>query len=109
MTGARASMKRSVWYLITIVCLPLAASANSALVPKPPTINADSYLLVDFDTGAVLVEHNPDLQLPPASLTKLMTAYILAQEVELGRLSLDDVVPVSRNAWSQIPYSRARH
>ena len=103
MTGARANMKRSVWYLITILWLPLAASANSALVPKPPTINADSYLLVDFDTGAVLVEHNPDLQLPPASLTKLMTAYILAQEVELGRLSLDDVVPVSRNAWSQNP------
>ena len=45
----------------------------------------------------------PELQLPPASLTKLMTAYILAQEVELGRLSLDDLVPVSRNAWSQNP------
>ena len=103
MTGARANMKRSVWCLITMLWLPLAGSANSVLVPTPPTINADSYLLVDFDTGAVLVEHNPDLQLPPASLTKLMTAYILAQEVELGRLGLDDVVPVSRNAWSQNP------
>ena len=103
MTGARANMKRSAWYLITMLWLPLAGSANSALVPTPPAINADSYLLVDFDTGAVLVEHNPELQLPPASLTKLMTAYILAQEVELGRLSLDDVVPVSRNAWSQNP------
>ena len=103
MTGARANMKRSVWCLITMLWLPLAGSANSALVPAPPTINADSYLLVDFDTGAVLVEHNPDLQLPPASLTKLMTAYILAQEVELGRLGLNDVVPVSRNAWSQNP------
>ena len=58
---------------------------------------------VDFDTGAVLVEHNPDLQLPPASLTKLMTAYILAEEVALGRLALDDTVRVSRNAWSQNP------
>ena len=103
MTGARANMKRSVWCLITMLWLPLAGSANSALVPTPPAINADSYLLVDFDTGAVLVEHNPDLQLPPASLTKLMTAYILAQEVELGRLGLNDVVPVSRNAWSQNP------
>ena len=103
MTGARASMKRSAWYLITMLWLPLVGSASSALVPAPPAINADSYLLVDFDTGAVLVEHNPDVQLPPASLTKLMTAYILAQEVELGRLSLDDLVPVSRNAWSQNP------
>ena len=87
------------------VPLLLAAdvSANNGLVPAPPTINADSYIVVDFDTGEVLVEHNPDLTLPPASLTKLMTAYILAQEVELGRLGLDDVVPVSRNAWSQNP------
>ena len=87
------------------VPLLLAAdvSANNGLVPAPPTINADSYIVVDFDTGEVLVEHNPDLKLPPASLTKLMTAYILAQEVELGRLGLDDVVPVSRNAWSQNP------
>lgn len=77
--------------------------ANAGLVPAPPAINADSYILVDFDTGEVLVEHNSDLKLPPASLTKLMTAYILAQEVDLGRLSLDDIVPVSRNAWSQNP------
>ena len=96
-------MKRSAWYLVTMLWLPLVGSASSALVPAPPAINADSYLLVDFDTGAVLVEHNPDLQLPPASLTKLMTAYILTQEVELGRLGLGDLVPVSRNAWSQNP------
>lgn len=83
--------------------MPLMGMANPGLVPTPPTINADSYLLIDFDTGAVLVEHNADVQLPPASLTKLMTAYILAQEVELGRLNLGDVVPVSRNAWSQNP------
>ena len=83
--------------------LATKVNANAGLVPAPPAINADSYILVDFDTGEVLVEHNPDLTLPPASLTKLMTAYILAQEVELGRLGLDDVVPVSRNAWSQNP------
>ena len=97
------TLKRSFQYLIGAMWLPLAALANTGLVPAPPAINADSYLLVDFDTGTVLVDHNADLQLPPASLTKLMTAYVLAQEVELGRLSLDDTVPVSRNAWSQNP------
>ena len=97
------TLKRSFQYLIGVMWLPLAALANTGLVPAPPAINADSYLLVDFDTGTVLVDHNADLQLPPASLTKLMTAYVLAQEVELGRLSLDDTVPVSRNAWSQNP------
>ena len=103
MIRARVMLRRSLWWVAVLVSLPLIASANTGLVPTPPSINADSYLLVDFDTGAVLVEHNADLQLPPASLTKLMTAYILAQEVELGRLSLDDEVPVSRNAWSQNP------
>ncbi len=90
-------------WLAALLLLSQAVSANPALVPSPPAINADSYLLIDFDTGAILVEHNADLALPPASLTKLMTAYILAQEVELGRLQLSDQVPVSRNAWSQNP------
>ena len=101
-TAIRIRRYWSAW-LLGAVLVPSVALANAALVPSPPSINADSYLLVDFDTGAVLVEHNPDLQLPPASLTKLMTAYILAEEVALGRLALDDTVRVSRNAWSQNP------
>lgn len=101
-TAIRIRRYWSAW-LLGAVLVRSVALANTALVPSPPSINADSYLLVDFDTGAVLVEHNPDLQLPPASLTKLMTAYILAEEVALGRLALDDTVRVSRNAWSQNP------
>ena len=101
-TAIRLRRYWSAW-LLGAALVPSMVLANTALVPSPPTINADSYLLVDFDTGAVLVEHNPDLQLPPASLTKLMTAYILAEEVALGRLALDDTVRVSRNAWSQNP------
>ncbi len=89
--------------VLTLGLQVIGASAQTSLVPAPPVINADSYILVDFDTGRVLVEHNADLQLPPASLTKLMTAYILAQEVEVGRMQLSDLVPVSRNAWSQNP------
>ena len=101
-TAIRIRRYWSAW-LLGAALVPSMVLANTALVPSPPTINADSYFLVDFDTGAVLVEHNPDLQLPPASLTKLMTAYILAEEVALGRLALDDTVRVSRNAWSQNP------
>ena len=103
MRGMREGRRSPVWCLLAGLAFPFIAAANAALVPPAPTINADSYLLIDFDTGAVLVEHNADLQLPPASLTKLMTAYILAEEVALGRLALDDVVRVSRNAWSQNP------
>ena len=103
MRGMRRRRCSPVWCLLAGLAFPFIAVANAALVPTAPTINADSYLLIDFDTGAVLVEHNADLQLPPASLTKLMTAYILAEEIALGRMALDDVVRVSPNAWSQNP------
>ena len=103
MRRMRERQPSPAWALLAGLLFPFIAVANVTLVPPAPTINADSYLLIDFDTGAVLVEHNADLQLPPASLTKLMTAYILAEEVALGRLALDDVVRVSRNAWSQNP------
>lgn len=73
------------------------------LVPSPPQINAAAYILVDAHSGAVLAEHNADMPLPPASLTKMMTAYVLAAEVEAGRINADDMVTVSENAWSQNP------
>ena len=89
-----------------LLLLMSTAAGAASLVPAPPTINADAYLLVDYTTGETLVAHNVDERLPPASLTKLMTAYILAEEVDAGRLSLDDNVTVSRNAWSQNPTFR---
>jgi D-alanyl-D-alanine carboxypeptidase (penicillin-binding protein 5/6) len=93
--------------LLTTSLLLTTLQANAAaVVPAPPNIAADAYLLIDYDSGKILVEHNIDERLPPASLTKLMTAYILAEEIDAGRLSLDDQVPVSRNAWSQNPTFR---
>ncbi len=89
-----------------LLLLMSTAAGAASLVPAPPTINADAYLLIDYTTGEILVAHNVDERLPPASLTKLMTAYILAEEVDAGRLSLDDNVTVSRNAWSQNPTFR---
>lgn len=58
---------------------------------------------MDARTGEVLAEDNADMQLPPASLTKLMTSYVLANEISEGRLSRDDTVLIGRNAWSQNP------
>ena len=58
---------------------------------------------MDATTGQVLVDYQGDLSLPPASLTKIMTSYVLAEEVDSGRASLEDVITVSRNAWSQNP------
>ena len=97
-------MRRVVTLLVGM--LLSAGALAAAIVPAPPTIGADAYLLIDFDSGEVLVEHHADQPLPPASLTKLMTAYVLAEEIDAGRLSLEDPVSVSRNAWSQNPTFR---
>ncbi len=89
------------------ITLFLAAFAWSqpagAIVPSPPQLSAKAYLLVDADSGAVLAEHNADMPLPPASLTKMMTSYILAKEIDEGRVNESDLVTVSENAWSQNP------
>ena len=73
------------------------------IVPSPPQVAAKSYILMDATSGEVLVEHNADLPLPPASLTKLMNSYVLTAEIASGRVSRSDMVVVSENAWSQNP------
>ncbi len=75
------------------------ARAEAPIIPPPPDVAASSYVLIDADTQKVLVQHNAHERLPPASLTKIMTTYIAAQELDAGRISLDDQVPVSVKAW----------
>jgi len=90
--------------LLVLLFAVLALTANAQdMVPSPPQIDASAYILVDAASGAVLAEHNADEQLPPASLTKMMTAYVLATEMAAGRVKKDDMVTVSENAWSQNP------
>ena len=84
--------------------LLLAGLCHAAsIVPAPPQVAASAYLLVDAASGAVLVEHNADQRLAPASLTKLMTSYVLAHELNQGTVSNDDQVLISDNAWAQNP------
>ncbi|MFT2111906.1 D-alanyl-D-alanine carboxypeptidase family protein [Marinomonas sp. 2405UD68-3] len=77
----------------------LTASAAPSLIPAPPQLSASSYILMDAYTGDVLVEHNSQQELPPASLTKLMTAYIVEYELARGNVSLNDKVNISEKAW----------
>ena len=71
------------------------------LIPAAPEIAAKAWVLMDTKTGAVLAEHNADELLPPASLTKMMTAYIAFGEIANGRLNEQDMVRVSINAWEK--------
>lgn len=73
--------------------------ASARPVPAAPTLGANSYILVDFNSNRVLVEHNADLQVEPASITKLMTAYAVFSELDEGNITLDELVPVSEKAW----------
>ena len=88
--------------VLLLASFTFAAQAAS-IVPSPPQLGAKAYLLVDAESGAVLAEHNADMPLPPASLTKMMTSYVLATEIHEGRVSNSDMVSISENAWSQNP------
>ena len=74
-------------------------SLTWALVPPVPSIQASSYILVDATTGKVIAEYQADEKNPPASLTKIMTSYIVQKQIKQGVVSADDQVPVSVKAW----------
>jgi len=78
---------------------PLTVRADQVIIPSPPELAAKAYLLMDADTGKVIIEHNADEPLPPASLTKMMTSYIVSEEVATGRLKDTSLVRVSDDAW----------
>jgi serine-type D-Ala-D-Ala carboxypeptidase (penicillin-binding protein 5/6) len=82
-----------------LVFVPLQVIAGEMIVPAPPTIKASSYVVMDFNSGDILVEQNTEQKLPPASLTKIMTIYVVASELENGKISLEDEVLVSEKAW----------
>lgn len=98
---AATALVASFWAQTALVQpAPQAAQpADAQIIPRPPQINATSYILMDAATGAVLVESNADTPLPPASLTKIMTTYVADSEIAAGNISLDDEVHVSVKAW----------
>ena len=87
--------------LSLFVCAVFVAAPTFADVPIPtaPTVDARAYIVVDYRTGKVLASQEAVARLEPASLTKLMTAYIVFQELAAGKLKLDEPVVVSEHAW----------
>jgi len=93
----RSLLARSGLALATF-CIAAAASA-AAPIPAPPSVPARAYLLEDFQTARVLASDHADDRMEPASLTKLMTAYIVFTALHDGRLKLTDPVTISEHAW----------
>ena len=83
--------------LFSFSSLTLAA----VIIPKPPVLDATAYILMDADSGEVLVEHNSGERLPPASMTKMMTSYIAVHEIVEGNVTEDTMVPISVTAWKK--------
>ncbi len=98
-------MKKISLKSVSIACVSLlasaAVSAAPTIIPDPPTIGAKGYVLIDFNTGKVIVEKNANTRLNPASLTKLMTAYVAGQELKRGNIGENDQVRISKNAWAK--------
>lgn len=86
---------------IGAVTLSAMTMAQAAIIPEPPQINAKGHILLDYTTGKVIAEGNADSQLAPASLTKMMTSYIIGKEIADGNISPSDKVTISEDAWAK--------
>ncbi|WP_342631917.1 D-alanyl-D-alanine carboxypeptidase family protein [Marinobacter alkaliphilus] len=94
------SVIRSFVFVLSLALLLVGqAVAQSALIPSPPQIAGSSWVLKDPLSGRIIMEHNSNERLPPASLTKMMTAYIVERELDEGRIAMTDMVPISVKAW----------
>ena len=92
---------RSALLFISLLSVAASAYARPVIIPAPPQLSATAYFLMDSNTGRVLVERNADRLLPPASMTKMMTSYIVSSEIERGSINPDDLVTISVKAWKK--------
>ncbi|MBT80195.1 MAG: D-alanyl-D-alanine carboxypeptidase [Alteromonadaceae bacterium] len=88
--------------MFIMMCMSYVAKVHAnVVIPPPPSVAAEGFVLMDNETGQVIAEKNADMQLPPASLTKMMTTYVIGKELEAGNISMDDEVTISENAWAK--------
>ena len=93
---------RRIFIATSFSCISFFASSQAVQVtPSAPEVNAKGYILIDFHTGQVLAEGNADTPLAPASLTKMMTSYVVGTEIKNGNIKPDDQVTISENAWAK--------
>jgi len=83
----------------TLLLIAQLSAAAPSIIPKPPALAATSYILIDANSGEVIVEKNADKVLPPASLTKMMTSFVVTEELAYGNIQEDDSVRISVKAW----------
>ena len=97
-------MKRFLQFLAAALALALSCTAYGQM-PQPPELAAKAYLLIDVTANQVLAAKEPDMAVEPASLTKLMAAYLVFDALRAKKLTLQQALPVSERAW-KMPGSR---
>lgn len=97
-------MKRRLFIaasLFAMIFSPAYATDVASFAPQPPAINAGAWVLMDYTTGQILTAGNEHQQRNPASLTKLMTGYVVDRAIDSKRISPTDIVTVGRDAWAK--------
>ncbi|PLR38780.1 serine-type D-Ala-D-Ala carboxypeptidase [Chimaeribacter californicus] len=90
----------------TVLALGVTSVANAddvnlkTMIPGVPQIDAEAYVLIDYNSGKVLAEMNADARRNPASLTKMMTSYVIGQAIKAGKITPTDVVTIGKDAWA---------
>ena len=92
-------MIRKVLYFFFSLVLSFLLSGNESFIPDPPSISSSNYILIDANTNRVLAQMNPDEEIEPASITKIMTGYVVSDQIQEGFITLDDEVLISENCW----------
>ena len=93
------SRRSSAAFALLVILFSSNTYAESTPTPAAPIVGAKSYLVIDSKTGTELAAHDPDIQLAPASLTKIMTTYVVFGALRDGQIALDEEVTVSEKAW----------
>lgn len=92
-------MKQLIVFMLVLTGALAEAQQAVTIVPAAPDVNATAYLVMDYNSGRILAEKDIDKRVEPASLTKMMTTYVVTEELDAGNISLSDMVKVSEKAW----------
>ncbi|OCG05199.1 serine hydrolase [Gilliamella sp. wkB112] len=96
-------MKKKLKLSLAILAFAICSSASAEItfpIPAIPQLDAESYILIDAKSGEILAQYNAEQQRDPASLTKMMTSYVVGQALQSGRIKNEDMVVVSKDAWA---------
>lgn len=88
------------WVAGSALLLVAAPMVHAEQAPGAPEVDAKAWILMDYASGKVLAEGNADVKLDPASLTKIMTSYVVGQALKSGKIQLTDMVTVGKDAWA---------